>query len=56
MTGNLDEKTADFVFNFFLEKIKFDKKTLIYVTHNNKYAKQANKRYEISGKKLIRIQ
>jgi len=55
MTGNLDQKTSDFVFNFFLEKIKLNFKTLIYVTHNKKYAKKADKTYEISNQQLQRI-
>lgn len=54
MTGNLDEKTANFVFDFFLEKIKFNNKTLIYVTHNNSYAKKADYVFEILHQKLIR--
>ena len=55
MTGNLDQKTSDFVFNFFLEKVKFNRKTLIFVTHNKKYAKKADKTYEIFNQKLQRI-
>ena len=55
MTGNLDQKTSDFVFNFFLEKIKLNLKTLIYVTHNKVYAKQADKTYEIINQKLTRV-
>ena len=31
MTGNLDEKTADSVFDFFLETNKINKQSLIYV-------------------------
>ena len=54
MTGNLDKKTADSVFDFFLEKIKNNKQTLIYVTHNNHYAKKANNFYQISQQQLIR--
>ena len=34
ITGNLDENTADKVFEFFLSEIKSNNKTLIYVTHN----------------------
>jgi ABC-type lipoprotein export system ATPase subunit len=56
MTGNLDKKTADSVFDFFLEKIKHNKQTLIYVTHNNHYAKKANNLYQISQQQLIRYQ
>jgi len=55
MTGNLDQKTSDFVFSFFLEKIKLNFKTLIYVTHNKKYAKKADKTYEIFNQQLQRI-
>jgi len=54
MTGNLDKKTADSVFDFFLEKIKQNKQTLIYVTHNNYYAKKADHLYQISQHQLIK--
>ena len=54
MTGNLDKKTADSVFDFFLEKIKHNKQTLVYVTHNNHYAKKASHLYQISQQQLIR--
>ena len=56
MTGSLDKKTADAVFDFFLEKIKQNNQTLIYVTHNNHYAKKANYLYRISHQQLIRYQ
>ena len=55
MTGNLDEKTADLVFDFFLDKVKTKKQTLIYVTHNNHYAKRASKMYQLSHQKLVRM-
>ena len=55
MTGNLDEETSDYVFEFFLEEIKKNKQSLIYVTHNEKYAAKANKRYKITKKKIIQI-
>ena len=55
MTGNLDEKTADTVFEFFLEKISFNNQTLIYVTHNSKYAKKARKAFEISNNHIHQI-
>ena len=55
MTGNLDEKTANSVFDFFLETIKLNKQSLIYVTHNKKYADKANEIFEISNQNLIRI-
>ena len=54
MTGNLDKKTADSVFDFFLEKIKKNQQTLVYVTHNNHYAKKANHLYRISQQQLIK--
>jgi len=55
MTGNLDQKTSDLVFNFFLDKIKSNDQTLIFVTHNNEYAKMADKMFEISYQKLQEI-
>ena len=48
MTGNLDEETSDTIFDFFLNEIRINKKSLIYVTHNEKYAKKADIRYIIS--------
>ena len=54
MTGNLDKKTADSVFDFFLEKKKKNQQTLVYVTHNNHYAKKANHLYQISQQQLIK--
>ena len=54
MTGNLDQKTSDYVFDFFLEKIKHNNKTLVFVTHNKEYALKANKTYEISNEELLR--
>ena len=55
MTGNLDEKISDSIFNFFLEQIKINNQSLIYVTHNNHYAKQANMKYQILNQKLKQI-
>ena len=55
MTGNLDEKTADTVFEFFLDKISSNNQTLIYVTHNQKYAKKANTAFEISNNQIYKI-
>ena len=55
MTGNLDEKTADTVFEFFLDKISSNNQTLIYVTHNQKYAKKANTAFEISNNQIHKI-
>jgi ABC-type lipoprotein export system ATPase subunit len=55
MTGNLDEKISDSIFDFFLEQIKINNQSLIYVTHNNHYAKQANMKYQILNQKLKQI-
>ena len=55
MTGNLDEETSDTIFDFFLNEVRINKKSLIYVTHNEKYAKKADIRYVISKKNIINI-
>jgi lipoprotein-releasing system ATP-binding protein len=55
MTGNLDEKTANSVFDFFLDTIKLNNQSLVYVTHNKKYANKANEVYEISDHKLNKV-
>ena len=55
ITGNLDEETADYVFNFFIKEIRNNKQSLIYVTHNEKYANEADMRYKISKKNIIKI-
>jgi len=53
MTGNLDEDTSDDIINFFLKFIKNHNISLLYVTHNQKYADMANLKYEFKNKKLI---
>ena len=55
MTGNLDEKISNSIFQFFLEQIRINNQSLIYVTHNNHYAKQANMKYQILNQKLKQI-
>ena len=55
MTGNLDEKISDSIFEFFLEQIRINNQSLIYVTHNKHYAMQANTKYQIINQNLIRI-
>ena len=55
MTGNLDEETSDTIFDFFLNEIRINKKSLIYVTHNEKYAKKADIKYVISKRNIINI-
>ena len=52
MTGNLDEETADNVFDFFINEIEKNKQTLIYATHNIKYADKAKIKLELTQKKL----
>ena len=53
MTGNLDEKTADEIFSFFINFIKNNNISLIYVTHNLKYSVMADKQYELKNKTLL---
>ena len=55
MTGNLDEKISDSIFNFFLEQVRINNQSLIYVTHNTHFAKQANMKYQILNQKLKQI-
>ena len=55
MTGNLDEETSDNIFDFFLKEIRINNQSLIYVTHNEKYAKKADIRYVISKRNIIKI-
>ena len=53
MTGNLDEDTSDEIINFFLKFIENNNISLLYVTHNQKYADMANNKYEFKNKILI---
>tara|TARA_A100001011_G_scaffold227137_1_gene235259 strand:- start:329 stop:1009 length:681 start_codon:yes stop_codon:yes gene_type:complete len=53
MTGNLDEDTSDEIINFFLNFIKNNNISLLYVTHNQKYADMAENKYVFKNKKLI---
>ena len=53
MTGNLDDNTSDEIINFFLKFIESNNISLLYVTHNQKYADMANNKYEFKNKKLI---
>ena len=52
MTGNLDEKTSDEIINFFLKFVSNHNISLIYVTHNQKYAEMAKFKYELKNKNL----
>ena len=55
MTGNLDEQTSDAIFDFFLKEIRINNQSLIYVTHNEKYAKKADLRYIIKKNNIINL-
>ena len=55
MTGNLDEHTAKEIFYFFLSYVKKNKKSLIFVTHNNYFAAQANDIFKFSNANLEKI-
>ena len=55
MTGNLDENTAKEIFNFFLSYVKENKKSIIFVTHNNYFAEQANNIFKFSNTTLVKI-
>ena len=52
MTGNLDEHTANSIFNFFIKYVEQNKKTLVYVTHNKKFSLYADQIYKFKNKKL----
>ena len=54
MTGNLDENTANEVFDFFLKEIKNNKQTVIFATHNLKFADQAHKKLELTRGKILK--
>ena len=55
MTGNLDEENADLIFDFFLNQIKVSNSSLIYVTHNHKYAEKADIQFKIQKRNLVKI-
>ena len=55
MTGNLDENTAKEIFDFFLTYVKENNKSLIFVTHNNYFAEQANNIFKFSNANLEKI-
>ena len=38
-----------------VKEIKKNKQSVVFVTHNEKYAKRANKRYKITKKQIIQI-
>ena len=55
MTGNLDEDTSDEIFDFFIKEIKRNNQTLLFATHNLKYAKKSDFVFEIKKKKIFKI-
>ena len=55
MTGNLDENTAKEIFNFFISYVKENKKSLIFVTHNNYFAEKADNIFKFSNTTLEKI-
>ena len=55
MTGNLDEDTSDEIFDFFINEIKKNNQTLLFATHNLKYAKKSDFVFEIKKKKIFKI-
>ena len=52
MTGNLDENTANNIFKFFINYVKQNKKSLVYVTHNEKFSLFADEIYNFTNKNL----
>ncbi|PPR46546.1 MAG: putative ABC transporter ATP-binding protein YknY [Alphaproteobacteria bacterium MarineAlpha5_Bin9] len=52
MTGNLDEKTSDEIFDFFINEVKKNNQTLIFATHNNNYAEKANIKLTLTKGKI----
>ena len=54
MTGNLDESTSDEIILFFLNFVKKNNLSLIYVTHNPRYADMADFQYELQNKTLLK--
>ena len=55
MTGNLDEDTANNIFEFFIKYIEQNNKTLVYVTHNKKLSLSADEVYNFKNKKLVML-
>jgi lipoprotein-releasing system ATP-binding protein len=51
-TGNLDGKTAHFVFNLLLDLAKENRSTIVLVTHNNQLAARLKFQYKLDQGKL----
>ena len=47
------KKPADNIFNFFLDQVRENNQSLIFVTHNKNYAKMAKYEYTISKHKSL---
>lgn len=54
-TGNLDEKTSNDIIKLFRDIVEEENKCLIMVTHNTDIAKNSDKTYKLSDKRLIKI-
>ena len=55
MTGNLDENNAKEIFYFFIKYVKENNKSLIFATHNNYFANQADRKFKLTNSKLDKI-
>ena len=53
-TGNLDEKTSEEVFSYFL-KLKKKNKTILIATHNREIAKKADYTLRLSNGNIKRV-
>ncbi len=51
-TGNLDEGNSDFIAETLFDLVRSHNKTLIMVTHENRFAQQADRHYVLSHGKL----
>lgn len=54
-TGNLDPRTADEVFEIFLEQVQKRSTAIIMVTHNVSLAKKTQNIYQLYNKSLLKI-
>ena len=54
-TGNLDDRTADTVFNLMLDLNRAQKTSLVLVTHNRKLAKRLGRVLELTNGKLKEV-
>lgn len=54
-TGNLDPATSKIVFDIFLNQVRHDNSTLVFVTHNHELAKQADIVLTIDNKTIVQV-